>query len=57
MVYRPMLKIHEIYLRMISKCIILSTEGGRGDVPLSAITTKFSVLLVSPVSRHMFCAG
>ena len=39
MVYRPMLKIHEIYLRMISKCIILSTEGGRGDVPLSAITT------------------
>ena len=24
---------------------------------LSAITTKFSVLSVSPVSRHMSCAG
>ena len=28
-----------------------------GAVALSAITTKFSVLSVSPVSRHMSCAG
>ena len=29
----------------------------QGGVALSAITTKFSVLSVSPVSRHMSCAG
>ena len=33
---------------------VLKVEGG---VALSAITTKFSVLSVSPVSRHMSCAG
>ena len=33
---------------------VLEVAGG---VALSAITTKFSVLSVSPVSRHMPCAG
>ena len=56
------------YLEMVGVGVVMEhvaidqevcQEGGAEvlKVALSAITTKFSVLSVSPVSRHMSCAG